>query len=95
MSYISPTEDIRSVTDLKRHTCDILDQIHSTGRPVILTVNDRADSVLMDVKVYEKHLQAGNFAHLLQSAEQDLELGWVRPYREFIAEFRRDRNIRD
>lgn len=93
MSHISPIEDIRSVTDLKRHTRDILDQIHSTGRPVILTVNGRADSVLMDVKVYEKHLKAVNLARLLTSAEEDLQQGNIRPAREFIAEFKCDRNI--
>ena len=56
MSHISPSEDIRSVTDLKRHTRDILDHLHATGRPVILTVNGRADSVLLDVRAYEKLL---------------------------------------
>ncbi len=63
MSHISPSEDIRSVTDLKRKTRDILDHLHVTGRPVILTVNGRADSVLLDVRVYEKYLQAGNLAN--------------------------------
>ncbi len=93
MSQIKPTEDIRSVTDLKRNTREILDQIHTTGRPVILTVNGRADSVLMDVSMYEKNLQAANFARLLAPAEQDLEQGHVRPVREFIAGFKRDRDI--
>jgi hypothetical protein len=53
MLQISPTEDILSVTDLKRQTRDILDQIYSTGRLEIFMVNSRADFVLMDVKVYE------------------------------------------
>ena len=72
MSHISPSEDIRSVTDLKRNTRDILDHLHATGRPVILTVNGRADSVLLDVRVYEKYLQAGNLAKLLAPAERDV-----------------------
>lgn len=41
------SEDIRSVTDLKRNTRSLLDQIHKTGRPVVPTVNGRADAVLM------------------------------------------------
>jgi prevent-host-death family protein len=56
------SEDIRSVTDLKRHTREILQQIHKTGRPVVLTVNGRADAVLLDAKTYEKHLKAFNLA---------------------------------
>lgn len=49
MSRISLSEDIRSVTELKRNTRAILDHLHATGRPVILTVNGKADSVLLDV----------------------------------------------
>jgi prevent-host-death family protein len=55
---LSLAEDIRTVTDLKRHTREILDHVHQTGCPLILTVNGRADSVLMDAAVYEKQLQA-------------------------------------
>jgi prevent-host-death family protein len=93
MSPISPSEDIRSVTDLKRHTRDILDHLHATGRPVILTVNGRADSVLLDVRAYEKLLQAGNLAELLAPAERDSESGKTRSMREFMEEFKRGKNI--
>ena len=93
MSRISPSEDIRSVTDLKRNTREILDHLHATGRPVILTVNGRADSVLLDVRVYEMHLQAGNLARLLAPAEREVETGRTRPAREFLKEFKRAKKI--
>jgi prevent-host-death family protein len=93
MTQISPSEDIRSVTDLKRSTREILDHLHATGRPVILTVNGRADSVLLDVRVYEKHLKAGNLAKLIAPAEEDVEKGRVRPARNFLKEFRRAKKI--
>jgi prevent-host-death family protein len=76
------------VTDLKRNTRDILDHLHATGRPVILTVNGRADSVLLDVHVYEKYLQAGNLAKLLAPAERDIDSGRIRPARTFLKEFK-------
>ena len=93
MSQISPSEDIRSVTDLKRSTREILDHLHATGRPVILTVNGRADSVLLDVRVYEKHLQAANLAKLIVTAEKDVEKGRTRPARDFLKEFKRAKKI--
>ena len=93
MTHISPSEDIRSVTDLKRNTREILDHLHVTGRPVILTVNGKADSVLLDVRTYEKLLQKGNLAGLLAPAKRDVESGRTRPMREFIEEFKRDKNI--
>ena len=93
MSQISPSEDIRSVTDLKRNTRNILDHLHATGRPVFLTVNGKADSVLLDVLVYEKHLQAGNLAKLLAPAERDLESGRTRQAKAFLKDFKRAKKI--
>lgn len=93
MSYISPSDDIRSVIDLKHHTREILDQIHKTGRPIFLTVNGRADSVLLDVKQYEKLVQAGTIAGLLKAAEEDIEQDKTRPFKSFIQEFKRLKNI--
>ena len=35
------TEDIKSVSDLKKKTREIFKQIHRTGRPIIVTVNGK------------------------------------------------------
>jgi prevent-host-death family protein len=93
MSRIRLSEDIRSVAELKRNTRDILDHLHATGRPVILTVNGKADSVLLDVHVYEKKLHAGNLARLLVSVEQDAAGGRTRPARAFLKEFKHAKKI--
>ena len=90
---ISLSEDIRSVTDLKRHTREILDHVHKTGRPVVLTVNGRADSVLIDAKVYEKQLKAMNLSRLLSEAEAQIDAGQTRPARAFLDEFKDARKI--
>ncbi len=83
------SEDIRSVTDLKRNTRSLLDQIHRTGRPVVLTVNGKADAVLMNSKSYELYLNAVNLARELVSAEKDVTARRVRPARAFLKEFKR------
>lgn len=86
-------DDIRSVTDLKRNTREILAQVRQTGRPVILTVNGKADAVLMDAKTYEQHLSASNLAKLIAPAEDDVRSGRTRPIRTFLREFKRVRKI--
>lgn len=90
---LNPSEDIRSVTELKRKTKEILSQIHRTKRPVVLTVNGKADAVLMDTKTYEKHLKAGNMARLLARAEEDVAAGRTRPIRSFLKELKYARKI--
>jgi prevent-host-death family protein len=87
------TDDIRSVTELKRKTREILDQIHQTGRPVVLTVNGKADAVLMDAKSYEKHLRAANMARMLAVAEDDVASRRARPMRAFLKAFGRARKV--
>ena len=90
---ISLTEDIRSVTELKRNTRQILDHMHKTGRPVILTVNGKADAVLIDAKTFEKHLKASNLARLLAPGEapgeEDIAAGRTREMGQVLREFKR------
>ncbi|MEI6208919.1 MAG: hypothetical protein WCP20_19250 [Desulfuromonadales bacterium] len=60
---------------------------------MILAVNGRADSVLMDAAVYEKHLQAANLACLLAPAEAEVAAGQTRSAQDFLKEFKYVRNI--
>jgi prevent-host-death family protein len=85
---ISLTEDIRSVTDLKRNAQKILDHMHKTGRPVILTKNGKADAVLLDAKSFERHLKASNLARLLAPAEEDIAAGRESEMGQFLQEFK-------
>ena len=90
---LNPSEDIRSVTDLKRKTREILNHLHRTKRPVVLTVNGKADAVLMDTKTYEKLLKAGNMARLLVRAAEDITAGRTRSMRSFLKELKHARKI--
>lgn len=90
---ISLTEDIRPMSEFKRNTRRVLNHMHKTGRPVILTVNGKADAVLIDAKTYEKHLKASNLAKLLAPAEEDIAAGRVYPIDSFLREFERAQKI--
>ena len=86
---INVTEDIRSVTELKRRTREIIDHARHTGRPVILTANGRADAVLMDADTYEKHFGMAKLATLLAAGDADIAAGRTRSARTFLREFKR------
>ena len=90
---ISITEDIRSITDLKRNTTSVLDQIHKTKRPVILTVNGKAEAVLVDAREYEKIINAFNLLNLLAPAEEDVKEGRFAEAKDFFREFKRGKEI--
>ena len=90
---LSITEDIRSITDLKRRTNSILEQIHNTKRPVILTVNGKAEAVLMDAKEYEKITSAFGLLKFLIPAEEDINNQRYKEAKAFFKEFKIDKKI--
>jgi len=90
---ISITEDIRSITDLKRNTNSVLAQIHRTKRPIVLTVNGKAEAVLLDAKEYEKITNAFNLLKLLAPAEEDIKEGKYTEAKDFFKEFKRGKEI--
>jgi prevent-host-death family protein len=90
---LSITEDIRSITDLKRNTNSVLEQIHKTKRPVVLTVNGKAEAVLLDAKEYEKITSAFNLLRLLMPAEEDIKNDRYKEARDFFKEFKGDKKI--
>lgn len=90
---MSVTEDIHSITDLKRKTGKILEHLHQTGRPVILTINGKADAVLLDARMFEKYLQALNMSQLLAQAENDVRTKKTRPLRTFLKKFKHAHKI--
>ncbi len=45
--------DIRSLSDFKRNTVDLLDRLRKTGHPLVLTINGKAELVVQDAVAYQ------------------------------------------
>ena len=88
MMSISISEDIKSVSELKKKTNEIFKQMHHTGRPIVITVNGKPDAVLIDVQVFEKKLKSLNLGILLAEAEADVKESRTREARHFIQEIK-------
>jgi len=86
-------DDIRSITELKRDTNSILNQIHETKRPVVLTVNGKAEAVLLDAAEYEKMSNALNLLKLILPAEKNIKEKNYKEAGDFFKEFKRDKKI--
>lgn len=48
------TDDIVPVTDFRNNAADVLTQLITNGRPIVLTQRGRASAVLLDVKEYQR-----------------------------------------
>lgn len=86
---ISLLQDVKTVSELKRNAKAIFQQLHRTGRPVVVTVNGKPDVVLLDAATFERRISAINLAPLLAEAEEDIRKSRTRPAKAFLKELRR------
>ncbi len=50
---LSPSQDVRPVTEFRAHASAFIEQVRTTKHPLILTQHGRCAAVLLDVAVYE------------------------------------------
>jgi prevent-host-death family protein len=68
-------EDLRPVTYLKSKAADLLEQINTTHRPVVITQNGAARAVLQDPESYEQMRRAIGLLKLVAQGESDVQAG--------------------
>ena len=88
MVELRPSTDVRPVTEFRANTSAVLDQVHTTKRPVILTQHGRSAAVLMDVEMYEGLLDEVALLRAVRSGEQEMLQGAVVPHDEVEARAR-------
>jgi len=79
---ISISEDIHSLSDFKRNTPELLDQMRESGRPVVLTINGKAEIVVQDAASYQMLLDRMEEIETLAGIKRglaDMKAGRVTP----------------
>jgi prevent-host-death family protein len=66
------TQDIHSLTDLKRNTPEFLRQLKATGRPVVLTINGKAELVVQDAASYQRLFELAERLETIQAVKESL-----------------------
>jgi prevent-host-death family protein len=79
---IDIAEDIQSLSTFKRDTAKMAAQLRKTGRPVVLTVNGKAELVVQDAAAYQRLLELAEQAEmlaLLQKGKAEIDAGRTKP----------------
>jgi hypothetical protein len=82
--------DIHSVTDLQRNPKAILGKLKESLRPIVLTVNGKAEMVVQDAVSYQVLLDKVQAAEDIEAIREGLltsQAGQGRPAADFLAEF--------
>ncbi len=92
MARINIAKDIQSLTTFRRKSGQFLKRIKKTKRPIVLTVNGKAEAVVQDAGAYQRLLDIAARADVyeaLRQSDDDIAHGRTRPAEEVFAEFRR------
>ena len=65
-------QDIHSLTDFKRRTVDFVRQLKKCHRPLVLTVNGRAEVVVQDAQSYQKLLEMAESFEAISAVQEGM-----------------------
>jgi len=90
------TKDIQSLTTFRRRSGDFLKQLKKSKRPIVLTVNGKAEAIVQDAAAYQRLLDIAARAdddEAIRQGLDDVAHGRTRPAKEVFEEFRRKHGI--
>ncbi|MBZ8183185.1 type II toxin-antitoxin system Phd/YefM family antitoxin [Oscillatoria salina] len=67
------TKDIRSLTEFKRNTTELVENLKRTKHPLVLTVNGKAELVVQDAESYQALLNAAELIETLKGIKRGLD----------------------
>ena len=89
---IDIANDIQSLSYFKRNSAKALARMKKTKRPLVLTVNGKAEVVLQDPRSYQKRSEETEHAEMiafLKESLADTDAGRTVPAKEFFESLRR------
>ena len=93
---IDISKDIHSLTDFKRKTTQLDGLLKTTGRPLVLTVNGKAELVVQDAASYQQVLDLMDRVEAVEGIRRGLDQmhrGKARPVAQFSKRMRRKYGI--
>ena len=90
------TRDIQSLTTFRRKSAEFLTAMKKNKRPVVLTVNGKAEVVVQTAESYQRLLDAAARADIYEAIRQglhDIAHARTRPARKVFNELRRRHGV--
>jgi antitoxin YefM len=88
MIRLRPTEDIQPLTAFRANVAAFVEQVRTSGRPLILTHHGRGAAVLLGAADYEQLIDELEVLRDLRSAEAQVDTGEGVPHDEATASLR-------
>ncbi|MBA3699736.1 MAG: type II toxin-antitoxin system Phd/YefM family antitoxin [Planctomycetes bacterium] len=79
----------QSVSYVKAHLAQVIDEVRDGGGPMIVTQNGATAAIIQDPESYERNQQALAMLKLVAMAEEDIRKGRVHTHAEVFAAVRK------
>jgi prevent-host-death family protein len=82
---IDITQDIQPLTTFRNHSAKMLQHLKKTGRPIVLTVNGKAEATILSAIEYQRLMDIAAQAderEAIRQAREDIAAGHVYPARQ-------------
>lgn len=70
---INLRDEINSLSNFKRNTSEFLEQLKETGKPIVLTINGKAELVVQDAGSYQKILEMTERLETIEALKPAIE----------------------
>ena len=77
-------EDIKSITYVKTHPAELIREVNTNKRPIVITQKGAARAVLLDIDSYEKQKDTLFMLKLVAQGVQDIKKGNLVEQEEFF-----------
>jgi prevent-host-death family protein len=90
------SKDIRSLSDFKRNTSELMERMEESGEPMVLTINGKAKLIVQDAASYQKLLESIDYSEAVKGIRRgmdDVKHGRTKPAAAALADIRRKHSI--
>ncbi len=85
---------IKPISYIKANAAEVLERLHETIDPIIITQHGEAKAVLMDIRAYEEAQETLAMLQIILHGDQQFRDGKARPAADVLAELRADLEAR-
>lgn len=75
MQRIVLDKDVRPLSEFRTHVSTLINQVHNTKRPLVITQHGKSSAVLLAVSEYEKMLDAFELIKDIETANRQIDKG--------------------
>ena len=83
------SESVKSISYLKAHASEILREVSSKQKTMLITHNGEAKAVLQDIRVYEQIQESLALLKMLSLSKRNMEKGDFKPVKQAFKDLRK------